>query len=96
MPREKKWDDGASWFEFLRLEADLAITFIGSARAHTNPANSARSLLNARRALAEIQHGVANPITCYLSGSEVFVLQQCCREIESALNAFPSLPPNVA
>ena len=96
MPREKKWRDSASWFEFLRLEADLAMTFIGSARVHTDPANSARSLLNARRALAEIQHGVANPINCYLSGSEVLVLEQCCREIESALNAFPSLPPNVA
>ena len=92
MPREKKWDDGASWFEFLRLEADLAMTFIGSARVHTDPANSARSLLNARRALAQIQHGVANPITCYLSGSEVLFLEQCCSEIESALNAFPFSP----
>jgi hypothetical protein len=51
----------ASWSEFLRIEADLAMTFIDAARIHSNPANSARSLGNARKALAEIQRGLMKP-----------------------------------
>jgi cob(I)alamin adenosyltransferase len=79
----------ARWFEFLRIEADLAETFIVSARIHINPANAARSLRNAHRALEEIHRGLANPLHRRLSGSEVAFLERRCREIESAL----ALPP---
>ena len=81
-----------SWFDFLRIEADLAMTFIVSAKIHTNPANSARSLRNAHRALEEIQHGLANPKACYLSRDEVLFLERRRGEIESAL-AIP--PPDI-
>jgi len=40
-----------SWFGFLALEADLAMTFIDCARLHTNPGESANSVENARKAL---------------------------------------------
>jgi hypothetical protein len=79
----------ASWFEFLKLEADLAMTFIVSAKIHPNPANAARSLRNAHRALEEIQHGLANPTTCYLSRDEVLFLERRCEEVKSAL----AIPP---
>jgi cob(I)alamin adenosyltransferase len=78
----------ASWFEFLRLEADLAMTFIGTARIHSNPANAARSLRNARKALAEIQRGLLNPAGRRLSEDEVLVLKQRCVKIESELATF--------
>jgi hypothetical protein len=48
----------ASWFDFLRIEAGIAMSFIDSARLHSNPANSARSVENARKALAEIRRGL--------------------------------------
>jgi hypothetical protein len=32
------------WFDFLRIESDLALTFIESARALSNPENSAAAL----------------------------------------------------
>jgi hypothetical protein len=48
-------DPTPSWFGFLRIEADLAMTFIGLARRHSKLGSSARSLENARKALAEIQ-----------------------------------------
>ena len=41
-----------AWFGFLRIEADLALTFIIVARNHLKPENAARSLGNARKALA--------------------------------------------
>src|ERR1035441_3018822 len=50
-----------SWFGFLALEADLAMTFIDCARLHTHHGNFANSVNNARKALAEIQRGLANP-----------------------------------
>jgi hypothetical protein len=49
-----------SWFEFLQIEADLAMSFIDAARLHTKPENSAHSLGNARKALAEIQRSLVN------------------------------------
>jgi hypothetical protein len=75
----------SSWFEFLRIDADLAMTFIVSARLHSNAASSACSLGNARRALAEIRRRLENPAGCYLSGSEALFLERRCRKIESAI-----------
>jgi hypothetical protein len=75
----------ASWFEFLRIEADLAMRFIDAARLHSNPANAARSLGNARKALAEIQRRLMNPTTCGLSEDELVFLEQRRKEIEVAL-----------
>ena len=74
-----------SWFAFLRIEAELAMSFLDSARIHSNPANAARSLLNARTALAEIQRGLMKPTARGLHEDEVSVLEQRCTEIESAL-----------
>jgi hypothetical protein len=50
-----------SWFGFLRIEADLAMTFISIAKSHSKPGRSARSLGNARKALAEIQRCLMHP-----------------------------------
>lgn len=81
-----------SWFEFLRIEADLARTFIDTARIHSNPSNSARSLENARLALAEIRRGVISPPARGLSEDEVSSLEEHCAEIESALATFELRP----
>jgi len=78
----------ASWFEFLRIEADLPMSFIAAARNHSNPANSARSLGNARKALAEIQRGLIKPTAHGLSEDEVLFLERRSTEIESALATF--------
>ena len=75
----------ASWLAFLRIEADLAMTFIDCARTHANPANSARSLLNARTALAEIRRGLMKPTARGLDDDAVLFLRDRCIEIESAL-----------
>ena len=75
----------ASWLEFLRIEADLAMTFIDCAGNQSNPANAARSLLNARTALAEIQRGLMKPTACGLDEGAVLLQQDRCIEIESAL-----------
>jgi hypothetical protein len=75
-----------AWFEFLQIEADLAMTFIDTARGSSIPENSARSLENARTALAQIRRGLANPIG--LVREEAELLEQCCVEIEAALLAF--------
>ena len=74
-----------SWFGFLALEADLAMTFIDCARLHTNPGESANSVKNARKALAEIQRGLANPAARGLNGNEVSFLERRSSEIEAAL-----------
>src|SRR5580693_8067996 len=47
-----------SWFPFLKIEADVAMTFISGARTHSNAENFARSLGSARKALAQIQRGI--------------------------------------
>ncbi|MFN0167824.1 MAG: hypothetical protein ACKV22_15460 [Bryobacteraceae bacterium] len=78
----------ASWFDFLRIEADLAMTFIGSARILSSPADAVGSLENARKALAEIQRGLLNPAGHGLSEDEVLVLMRRCVEIESELATF--------
>lgn len=77
-----------SWFAFLRIEAELAMSFIDSARIHFNPANSARSLRNARKALAEIHRGLMKPTVRGLDEDAVLFLQDRCIEIESALAKF--------
>jgi len=78
-----------SWFGFLRIEADLAMTFIILARNHLKPEHSARSLGNARRALAEIQRCLMKPTDFSgLSEKEAVFLEHRCKEIESALRAF--------
>ena len=77
-----------SWFGFLALEADLAMTFVGCARLRglrANPEGFANSVNNARKALAEIQRGLANPATRGLNGNEVSFLERRSSEIEAAL-----------
>jgi hypothetical protein len=76
-----------SWFGFLALEADLAMTFINCARRRANPEGFANSVNNARKALVEIQRGIVNPTARGLSGSEVSFLERRSEEIESALVA---------
>ena len=78
-----------SWFQFLRIEADLATSFIDGARIQSNPANSARSFGNAHKALAEIYRGLMRPTICGLSEDEVLFLKRRCTEIESALVLLP-------
>jgi cob(I)alamin adenosyltransferase len=77
-----------SWFEFLRIEADLAMSFIDAARIHSNPTDSASSLGNARKALAEIQRGLMKPTARGLSEDEVSFLELRYTEIASALETF--------
>ena len=77
-----------SWFAFLRIEADLAMTFIDAATIHSDPADSARSLGNARKALTEIQHGLMKPVARGLSDDEIVFLERRCAEIDLALAAF--------
>ncbi len=79
----------APWFDFLRIESDLALTFIDSARLQRNPVNSAVSLGNARKALAEIRRGLLKPYRRrYFTEAEVFFLEQRCAQIEAALETF--------
>jgi len=76
-----------SWFGFLRLEADLAMTFIGIALAAStsDPQKSARNSGHAHKALAEIQRGLAEPAYHGLSEDEVAFLEQRRAEIEVSL-----------
>ena len=74
------------WFNFLRIEADLALTFIDSARLRRGPEESGVSIENARKALAEIRRGLMKPSRRrYFTEAEVFFLEQRCAEIEAAL-----------
>ena len=73
----------STWFDFLRIESDLAITFIGIAKSYSNPMNSARALGNARKALEQIRRGLANPIGFDIE--EIAFLERRCGEIELAL-----------
>jgi cob(I)alamin adenosyltransferase len=75
------------WFGFLALEADLAMTFIDCARLHTHHGNFANSVSNARKALAEIQRGLANPTARGLSVNEVSFLERRSQKINLALAA---------
>ena len=78
----------SSWFGFLSIEADLAMTYIDIAiRASTssNHGRSARNCLHARKALVEIQKGLAKPAHHGLSEEQVIYLEQRRAEIEVAL-----------
>jgi hypothetical protein len=77
-----------SWFNFLRIEADLAMTFIDTARNHSNPANSSRALGNARKAFSEIERGLMKPVARGLSEDEIVFLERRCAEIDRALAKF--------
>ena len=74
-----------SWFDFLRIEADLALTFIKIARAAKDPS---RPLGKANMALAEIQRGLVNPEKRGLSEGEVVFLAGRRVEIEARLAEF--------
>jgi len=65
------------------------MTFIDSARLQRNPVQSAISLGNARKALAEIRGGLMRPSRHrYFTEAEVFFLEQRCVKIEAALETF--------
>ena len=65
------------------------MTFIDSARLQRNPVNSAVSLGNARKALAEIRGGLRKSHRHrYFTEDEVFFLEQRCAQIETALGTF--------
>ena len=80
--------DAASWFAFLKLDADLALTFIESAKVHIDPRHAARALARARRALDEIQRRLMKPAIHHLSQEELELLEKRCLEITSELDAF--------
>ena len=75
----------AVWFDFLQVEADIAMTLIRTARLHSNPANSARAAEIASEALAKIQRSLKKPSRHGLSAEEVSVLEKRSEEIKSAL-----------
>jgi hypothetical protein len=64
------------------------MTFIESARIHSNVQHSARSLGNARKALAEVQRGLTQPVARGLGEEEISFLEQRCTVIELALESF--------
>lgn len=73
-----------SWSGFLRIEADLALTFIGLAKTRLRPEDSARSLENARKALAQIERCLMDPAHYGISEIEMVFLERRCMVIESA------------
>ena len=75
--------ESSSWFGFLRLDADLALTFIESAKIHSDPKRAALALARARRALEEIQRRLAKPAVHHLSQEELELLEKRCLEITS-------------
>jgi hypothetical protein len=75
-----------SWFAFLRIEADVAMTFISVAKNYSKPEDSTRALGNARKALEQIRRGLMKPMG--FSADEIVFLKQRCTEIESALKDF--------
>jgi hypothetical protein len=77
-----------SWFDFLRLEAELALTYIESARVHIDPANSIGALRNARKALDQIKLCLTQPAAYGLSDEEIAFLEQRQAVIESQLIEF--------
>jgi hypothetical protein len=80
--------DRPSWFSFLRLETEVALTFIQTAEVHVNRENVERALGKARKALAAIRHGLEKPSYHGLSEDEIAFLEKRCVEIERALSAF--------
>jgi hypothetical protein len=74
-----------SWFGFLRLEAELALTFIQSATLYSNRADSARAFDKAHKALAEIRKRLAKRDASGLTEDETVFLETRCALIESQL-----------
>ena len=79
-----------SWFAFLRIEADVAMTFISVAKNYSKPEDSTRAIGNARKALEQIRGALLNHIR--FSPDEIVSLELRCTEIESALKAFRRAP----
>jgi hypothetical protein len=77
-----------SWFGFLRIEADLALTFIDFAKSRLRPEDSARSLENARKALAQIERCMMDPTHYGISEIEMAFLEQRRTVVELALRDF--------
>ncbi len=73
------------WFDFLRLESELAFTFIQSAKLYSKPADSARALDNARKALTKIRERLAKRDKSGLADDEIVFLETSCSVIESQL-----------
>jgi hypothetical protein len=73
-----------NWFRFLRIEADLAVLYIDIA-SRSNPLKSARFLMHARKACAEIKRALADPAHHGLNEDQVVSLELCRTEIELAL-----------
>jgi hypothetical protein len=80
--------DAPDWFPFLKLEAELAFTFIQSARAHFNPGASVVSLTRAHKALSEIRKRLIKPAAYGLTADQILFLEKRCAEIDSALKDF--------
>jgi cob(I)alamin adenosyltransferase len=76
-----------SWFSFLQVEADLAVTFIQSAKLYANPKDTDRALRNARNALSMIQRCLGNPAKYYLTKDEISLLEKLCAQITISLDA---------
>ena len=76
-------DPSSTRFDFLRIESELAMTFIGVARSYSSPQNSAGALEKARKALEQIQRGLANPVG--FDAEDIAFLERRCGEIVSAL-----------
>ena len=79
--------DPTGWFGFLRVEADLAITFIQTAKLYAKQKDSDRVLGHARKALSQIQHCLGNPARYYLTEDEVSSLEKLYAEIAPTLEA---------
>jgi hypothetical protein len=77
-----------NWFSFLKLEVELAHTFIESAKLYVNPVSSANALAHARKALSEIQKRLSDPAANGLGEDEIKFLGERCAGIESALKEF--------
>ena len=73
-----------SWFPFLKIEANIAITFINMAST-SSPGNAARLVGHALKALAQIQRGLSDPDYHGLTQDHVVFLERRCVEIELAL-----------
>lgn len=73
-----------SWFGFLKIEAELAMTFIGLADTD-DLEKSARCRVYARKALEQIQRGLNEPTHHGLSKDQVLFLERRCREIGMAM-----------
>jgi cob(I)alamin adenosyltransferase len=75
------------------LEAELALTFIQSAKLYSKPADSERALGNARKALTEIRERLAKRVETRLTDDEIVFLETRCSVIESQLQLAEKMRP---